>query len=69
MEIDKIKLMAPKSIYWKNINDDIEKHISNCCRCLDFQQTQPKEKIILHKIPTKPLDIAATDMFTSYNRN
>ena len=52
--IEKIKLMACKSIYWANINDDNEKHIKHCPTCLDFQQTQPKEKIIHHKIQAKP---------------
>ena len=35
-------------------SDDIEKTHKNCSTCLDFQQTQPKEKIIHHEIPAKP---------------
>ena len=38
--------MGCKSIYWTNINNDIENHIK--LLSLDFQQTQPKEKIIHH---------------------
>ena len=69
MGIEKTKPMACESIYWTNINDDIEKHIQNCYICLDFQQTQPKEKIIHHEIPAKPWEIFGADMFTLHNRN
>ena len=46
----KTKLLAWESVYWININDDIEKHIKSCITCLTFQQTQPKDKIIQHDI-------------------
>ena len=61
--------MVFESIYWTNINDDIEKHIKNYCTCLDFQQTQPKEKIIHHIIPAKPWEIVGADTLTIHNRN
>ena len=35
--------MAYASIYWTNINDDIEKQVKFFSTCLDFQQTQPKK--------------------------
>ena len=52
--IEKIKLLAHESIYWVDINTDIEKHIQNCTMCLEFQQMQPKEKIIHYDIPLRP---------------
>ena len=46
MGIEKTKLLACNSVYWVDINDDIEKHIKNCSTCLTFQQMQPKDKIM-----------------------
>ena len=34
----KTKILVCKSIYWANINDDIENFIKNCTTCLTFQQ-------------------------------
>ena len=68
MGIEKTKLLACESIYWTNINDDIEKHIKNCSTCLDFQQTQPKEKIMHPKIPAKPWKIVGRDMFILHHK-
>ena len=39
MGIEKMKLLAHKSVYWSNINVDIKKYIKNCATCLEFQQT------------------------------
>ena len=44
MGIEKTKLLACESIYWPNINDEVENFIKKCSTCLTFQQTQPKEK-------------------------
>ena len=44
MGIEKTKLLTCKSIYWVDLIADIKKHINNCATCLEFQQTQPKEK-------------------------
>ena len=54
MGIEKTKLLAHKCGYWYSINADIEKYIKQCATCLEFQQTQPKEKIIHHYIPLRP---------------
>ena len=40
MGIRKIKLLAHESIYWVDINTDIEKH-KKTVTCLQFQQMQP----------------------------
>ena len=51
MGIEKTKYIMCESIYWADINTNIEKHIKNCTTCLEFQQTQPREKIVHHDIP------------------
>ena len=50
-------------IYWFNMNANIENTIKHFFTCLDFEQTQPKEKIIHHKIPGKPLEVTGPDVF------
>ena len=37
--------------------------------CLEFQQTQPKEKIIHHKIPLRPWEVLGADVFHFNNKN
>ena len=67
--IKKTKLLVCKSIYWVNINNDIENYIKNCSTCLQFQQTQPKEKIILHYIQMRPWDVIGTDVYQLNNKS
>ena len=64
MGIEKTKLLACKSVYWIGMSIDIEDHIKNCSTCLNFQQTQPKEKVIHHDIPGKLWEVTGVDMFT-----
>ena len=54
MGIEKTKLLARDSVFWSNINADIEGYVKNCATCLKFQQTQPKEKITHHDIALRP---------------
>ena len=58
MGIKKTKLLActnPNT--GSDINTDIEKYIKNCNTCLEFQQTQPKEKIMHHDIHLIPWEV------------
>ena len=68
MGIKKTKLLVCESIYWANINDNIENFIKKCTTCLTFQQTQPKNKIIHHDILIRLWDIINADMFTLNNK-
>ena len=63
MGIEKTKLLACKCVYWYSINADIEKYIKKCATCLEFQQMQPKEKIIHHDVPLRPWEVAGADVF------
>ena len=58
-----------KSIYWAGINTDIKNHIKNCTTCLEFQQMQPKEKILHHDIPLRPWEVLGMDIFHFNNKN
>ena len=69
MGIEKTKLLACNSVYWSSINVDIQNYIKNCATCLEYQQTQPKEKIIHHNIQLRPWDVLGTDIFHFNNKN
>ena len=69
MGIEKMKLLACKCVYWYSINADIEKYIKQCATCLEFQQMQPKEKIIHHDVPLRTWEVVRTDIFHFNNIN
>ena len=68
MGIKKTKLLAHESVYWPNINADIDNFIKNCTTYLQFQQMQPKEKIIHHDIPLCPWEVICVDIFHFNNK-
>ena len=69
MGIEKTKLLTHESIYWVNINTDIDKHIERCNMCLAFQHTQPKEKMIHRDIPMRSWEVLCADVFHFNNKN
>ena len=69
MGIKKTKLLPHELVYWVNINSGIESHIKSCNTCLEFQQTQPKGKIIYHDIPLRPWEVSGADIFHLNNNN
>ena len=69
MGIEKTKLLACESVFWHKINADIEAYIKVCATCLEFQQTQPKEKIMHHNIPLRPWEVISADVFHFKNKH
>ena len=69
MGIEKTKLLAHELVYWSSINAYIKNYIKHCTTCLEFQQMQPKEKIIHHEIPLRPWEVVGTDVFHFNNKN
>ena len=59
----KKNLFACGSIYWIGMNADIENLIKNWSTCLDFQESQLKEKFTHHEIPGRPCKVIGPDMF------
>ena len=41
----------------------------HCSTCLEFQQMQPKYKMVQYKLPGKPWKIIKVDLFNLNNRN
>ena len=68
MGIEKTKLLAHESVYWSSINADIGNYIKCCGTVLEFQQTQPKEKIIHQDIPLRPWEVIGADVFHFNNK-
>ena len=52
--IDKCKNCARMSIFWPNMNKDIQEKIGNCKICLQSRPEQPPEPLRSHPIPTRP---------------
>ena len=69
MAIEKTKLLAHDSVFWSNINANIKSYIKHCTTCLEYQQTQPKEKITHHNIPPQPWEVFGTDVFHFKNKH
>ena len=69
MGIEKTKLLAHDSVFWSNINANIKAYIKHCATCLEFQQTQPKEKITHHDIPLRPWEVVSEDVFHFKNKH
>ena len=67
--IEKTKLLVCESVFWHNINANIKAYIKLCATCLEFQQTQPKEKIMHHNILLRPWDVIGTDIFYLKNKH
>ena len=64
MGIEKMTLLACKSVFWHNINSDIEAYIKLFAPCLEFQQTQPREKNTHYDIPLRPWEVIGADVFS-----
>ena len=57
------KRRARDLIYWPNINSQIEDMISNCSTCQEYQGRNQKESMISPKVPTRPWQLLASDLF------
>ena len=44
MGIEKTKLLMHESVYWVNIDNDIENHIKNCHTCLEFSRHSQRRR-------------------------
>ena len=66
MDIKKATHLASKSVYWINMNADINSTIKQCATCLECQQTQPQEKTILYQLSCKLWEVVAADIFVKY---
>ncbi|XP_038061713.1 uncharacterized protein K02A2.6-like [Patiria miniata] len=59
----KTKLRAKDTVYWLNMNQDIDHVVSQCPTCQEHQRSQTKETLLPHELPTRPWQILGTDLF------
>jgi transposase InsO family protein len=59
----KTKLRAKDTVFWCNMNDQIEKVVGKCSTCQEYRRTQTKETLLPHEIPTRPWQTLGTDLF------
>ena len=64
MGIEKSKRRARDVLYWPGMNSQISDMISRCTTCLEHQWQNTKEPMIPSRIPSKPWEMVATDLFT-----
>ena len=63
MGIVKTKQLARDLIFWPGMSKEIEEMVKKCEICLQYQNKQPKEPMIIHEIPSLPWNKVATDLF------
>lgn len=69
MGINKSQLRARESLFWPNINSDIENFVNNCDTCLNFRNSNTDEPLITSEVPTKPWEVVGTDLYQFNNQN
>ncbi|KAK3741172.1 hypothetical protein QZH41_002992 [Actinostola sp. cb2023] len=61
--IEKCKRRARDVLYWPGMSSQIADMVSKCGTCLRFRNNQPKEPMIGHKVPERPWQRIALDLF------
>ena len=61
--IEKTRKLARESVYWLNINKQIETLCKMCETCQKYQTANEKEPLITHEVPSKKWQFIATDLF------
>ena len=62
-------LRARTSVYWSNMNADIEEMVDKCGTCQEAQHTQQREPIVQHEVPTRAWQTVGTGLFSIGQRN
>ena len=63
MGIERIRRLARETIFWPNINKDVERITKDCDACQELQSRQQKEPLEPHDVPTAPWSKVAADFF------
>jgi hypothetical protein len=61
--MDKCKARARESMYWPNMNRDIEEVVGNCATCANFKRQNSKEPLLPHSVPDRPWSKLGADLF------
>ena len=60
---EKTKLRAKTSVFWRNINRDIEDMTKSCMSCQLYKPKQVKEPLKQPEVPPRPWHTVGTDIF------
>ena len=66
---EKCKLRAKGSVFWANINRDIDEMVKRCGPCQHHQNENKKEPLIPHDVPKRPWHTLGSDLFYWNNSN
>lgn len=69
MGIVKTKSRASQSMYWINLNNDLENYISKCYICEKYQRAKTNESMLSHDIPNLPFEQIGLDIMTCNNKD
>lgn len=61
--LEKCKLRTRETMFWPNINSQLEDYISKCQACLNFKNENRRETMISHEIPNRPWSKLGSDTF------
>lgn len=67
MGIEKCKQRARDILFWPGMSKQVEEMVGKCSTCLEYRSSNTKEPMISHKIPERPWQTIASDMFTWNN--
>jgi hypothetical protein len=62
--IDGCLRRARECVYWPGITAEIKEWISTCETCRQYETSQPREPLMSHEIPDRPLEKMGVDIFT-----
>ena len=51
-------------VYWPHMNTDIKEEVGKCAVCNEFADSQQKEPLMTHEIPSRPWSKLGIDIFT-----
>ena len=61
--IEKMRLLARQSVYWPNINRQIDESVRLCTQCQERMPEQRREPLLPHDIPITPWTKVGMDLF------
>ena len=68
MWIEKMQPLPRESVYYINMNANIECTVKQYTMCLEYQQTQPKEKALHFEIPCRQWEVVGAHIFMIYGK-
>jgi len=60
---EKTKIRASTSVFWRNLNKNIEETTKSCKICQELQPKQAREPVIQTEVPPSPWHTVGTDIF------